>query len=224
MLVNQTHTQNFSGISAVNVKEGTGEPVLYMNASVDQNKNISFSEQIRNVDLYAKNKKEVDKDLKQNIFNCRTGLYKQLAEKVLFMGYTSLSDLCSNDFMNFRRDKENIISDGEIKYKKYINKILEKIKKVERYVDDYKRKEDKIIKDLENLYNDAVIEERKNKQKMKEKNMKNNNDKTNKINDISKLKRKTVTPFQIIKETKTLNCFTSIMTRHNDDTISIYFF
>lgn len=62
MLVNQTHTQNFSGISAVNVKEGTGEPVLYMNASVDQNKNISFSEQIRNVDLYAKNKKEVDKD------------------------------------------------------------------------------------------------------------------------------------------------------------------
>lgn len=62
MLVNQTRTQNFSGISAVNVKEGTGEPVLYMNASVDQNKNVSFSEQIRNMDLYAQNRKEVDKD------------------------------------------------------------------------------------------------------------------------------------------------------------------
>ena len=154
--------------------------------------------------IYGFNKKEVDKYLKQNIFNARTGLYKQLSDKLLYMGFTSSSDLYSDDFIKFRNDKENIISDGEIKYKKYINKILEKIKKVERYVDDYKRKEDKIIKDLENLYNDAVIEERKNKQKMKEKNMKNNNDKTNKINDISKLKRKTVTPFQIIKETKTL--------------------
>ena len=124
--------------------------------------------------IYGFNKKEVDKDLKQNIFNCRTGLYKQLTEKVLFMGYTSLSDLCSNEFMNFSRDKENIISDGEVKYKKYINKILGKIKKVERYVDDYKRKEDKIIKDLEDIYKNAVDEENENKkQKMERNNYRN---------------------------------------------------
>ena len=65
MLVNQTRTQNFSGVSAEDVKEGTGDPVLYMNASVDMNKNISFSEQIRNIDLYAKHKKEVEADYEE---------------------------------------------------------------------------------------------------------------------------------------------------------------
>ena len=65
--------------------------------------------------IYGFNKKEVDKDLKQNIFNCQTGLYKQLNDKLLYMGFTSFSDLCSDDFMKFCKDKENIITDGEKK-------------------------------------------------------------------------------------------------------------
>lgn len=158
--------------------------------------------------IYGFNMKEVDKDLKQNIFNCRTGLYKQLTDKLLYMGFTSFSDLCSDDFMTFSRDKENIISDGEIKYKKYINKILEKIKKVERYIEDYKRKEDKIIKDLEDIYNDAVLEERKNNQ-MKEKNIDKRymNLKTENYgnkNQISSNKRMTISPFHTTKEQKAI--------------------
>ena len=129
--------------------------------------------------IYGFNKKEVDKDLKQNAFNIRTGLYKQLCDKLLVMGFTSYSDLCSNEFMNFSKDKENLISDGDKKYKKYINKILERINKVERYVNDYKRKEDKIIKDLENIYNDSVEEDLKNNKRNKiinNKKVKNLND------------------------------------------------
>ena len=167
--------------------------------------------------IYGFNKKEVDKDLKQNTFNCRTGLYKQLTDKLLYMGFTSLSDLCSDDFMKFSRDQENIISDGEAKYKKYINKILERIKKVERYVNDYKRKEDKIIKDLENIYSDAVKEENKNIKTSKNdkisknkqyKNLKSENDMNKIINNkekISKTKRKTVSPYEMIKEQKVIN-------------------
>ena len=161
--------------------------------------------------IYGFNKKEVDKDLKQNIFNCRTGLYKQLTDKLLYMGFTSFSDLHSEDFRKFSKDKENIISDGEVKYKKYINKILEKIKKVERYIDDYKRKEDKVIKDLEDIYNDAVEEERKNNQikskninrrymKLKTENYSNKNLNNHISNDI----KRTVSPFQIINEKKTI--------------------
>ena len=163
--------------------------------------------------IYGFNKKEVDKDLKQNIFNSRTGLYKQLTEKVLHMGYSSLSDLCSKDFMDFSRDKENIISDGEIKYKKYINKILEKIRKVERYVDDYKRKEDKIIKDLEDIYKNAVDEENKNKNKKnslkKYEHLKteNYNNKIHNKNNIqnNNSKRRSISPFQADKEKITIN-------------------
>ncbi len=62
MLANVTKTQNFSGVSAVDVKDGNGTPVMYMNASVDANNNVSFSEQIRNIDLYKANRKEVDSD------------------------------------------------------------------------------------------------------------------------------------------------------------------
>ena len=117
--------------------------------------------------IYGFNKKEVDKDLKQNSFNIRTGLYKQLSDKMLIMGFTSFSDLCSEDFMNFSKDKENMISDGDKKYKKYINKILERISKVERYVKDYKRKEDKIVKDLENIYDKSIEEGLKNDKRKK---------------------------------------------------------
>ena len=136
--------------------------------------------------IYGFNKKEVDRDLQQNVFNSRTGLYKQLTNKLLYMGFNSLSDLSSDDFIQFWKNKENIITDGEKKYKNYINKILERIQKVERYIIDYKKKEDKIIKDLENIYNDAVQEERQNKKILKDNN--------------SKIMRKTVKPFRTVQE------------------------
>ena len=166
--------------------------------------------------IYGFNKKEIDMDLKQNKFNSGTGLYKELTDKFLNMGFTSYSDLCSEDFMEFKKDKENIITDGDKKYKKYITKILEKIKKVERYVNEYKKKEDKIVKDLESIYAEAEAEEMKKRQKEKEL-MKLNN----KNNDYNRAKtyqkgqeienfnpknfqRRTMSPMLTVKEQKGL--------------------
>ena len=185
---------------------------------------------LRLIVIYGFNKKEVDKDLKQNIYNCRTGLYRQLTDKLLYMGFTSFSDLCSDDFIQFSREKENIISDGEIKYKKLINKILERIKKVERYVDDYRRKEDKIIKDLENIYNEAIEEEMRNNKEIRN-NMKNiiknyshlktenymNKECDNK-NSISKIKKKKVDLHQSAKEKKfKSNIYDNIEIKNNHE-------
>lgn len=62
MLSNFTSTQNFNAVSVVDVKEGQGTPVMYMNGAIDATGNVSFSEQIRNIDLFKKNRAEVEKD------------------------------------------------------------------------------------------------------------------------------------------------------------------
>ena len=151
--------------------------------------------------IYGFNKKEIDMDLKQNKFNNGTGLYKQLVDKFLGMGFKSYSDLCSEDFIEFKKDKENIITDGDIKYKKYITKILDKIKKVERYVNEYKRKEDKVIRDLESIYADAEAEEIKIKQKEKEKQFLKKNT-ICEINNPKVYHRRTLSPMLTVKEQK----------------------
>ena len=173
--------------------------------------------------IYGFKKKQIDMDLKQNKFSEGTGLYKQLTNKFLYMGFRSFSDLCSEDFMEFKNDKENIITDGDKKYKKYITKILDKIKKVERYVNEYKRKEDKVIRDLESIYADAEDEEMKRIQKENElmkinskinKNEKGNFRNYNKLktfNDINNknenlnpktFQRRTLSPMMTVKEQK----------------------
>ena len=173
--------------------------------------------------IYGFKKKQIDMDLKQNKFNEGTGLYKQLTNKFLYMGFRSFSDLCSEDFMEFKNDKENIITDGDKKYKKYITKILDKIKKVERYVNEYKRKEDKVIRDLESIYADAEAEEMKRIQKenelMKLNNINKNNEKgnfrnynkfktfndknnKNEIPNQKTFQRRTLSPMMTVKEQK----------------------
>jgi len=123
-----------------------------------KNQNASKFEYVRKNRRNKEDNLYIKLILAKNKFNLGTGLYKQLTNKFLNMGFTSFSDLCSDDFMEFKQDKENAITDGEKKYKKYITKILEKIKKVERYVNEYKRKEDKVIRDLDSIYTDAEAE------------------------------------------------------------------
>ena len=158
--------------------------------------------------IYGFHKKEVDMNLKKNTFNQGTGLYKQLTEKFLHMGFTSYSDLCSKDFIDFCNDKENILSDGEKRYKKYIVKILEKIRKVERYVNEYKKKEDKIIRDLDSIIVDAEAEEMKRRKKEKEKIKKNENlKKRNENLNVNNKHRRTISPMLTVKEQKELKKF-----------------
>ena len=122
--------------------------------------------------IYGFKKNEIDMNLKQNKFNEGTALYKQLVDKFIGMEFKSCSDLCSEQFTEFRKDKENAITDGDKKYKKYINKILEKIRKVERYVNEYKKKEDNIVKELETIYSNAEAEEMKKEIELQKNNKK----------------------------------------------------
>lgn len=61
MLVNKNQTRNWSAVSAVNVSEGKGDAVMYMNASYN-GKDLNFSKNIQNVELYKENKAAVDAD------------------------------------------------------------------------------------------------------------------------------------------------------------------
>lgn len=60
-LVNQTETRNWSAVSAVNVVGNQGDVVMYMNASYN-GRDLNFSKNIQNSELYKAHKKDVDKD------------------------------------------------------------------------------------------------------------------------------------------------------------------
>lgn len=64
MLLNQVKSMNFSAVSAINVEEGKGDPILYLNANINNGGDISFSEQIRDKDSYKNNIKIAEADRK----------------------------------------------------------------------------------------------------------------------------------------------------------------
>ena len=64
MLVNKNETRNWSAVSAINISEGSGEPVMYMNATFN-GREINFTKNIQNYDLYMANKEVVDADYAQ---------------------------------------------------------------------------------------------------------------------------------------------------------------
>ena len=61
MLVNKSSTKNWSAVSAVNIVESSGDPVMYMNAAFN-GKDLNFSKNIQNYELYKAHKDEVDAD------------------------------------------------------------------------------------------------------------------------------------------------------------------
>ena len=64
MLVNKQKTRNWNAVSAVNVQNDTGDPVMYMNASYN-NVTVNFGKNIQNMELYIANKQTVDADYAQ---------------------------------------------------------------------------------------------------------------------------------------------------------------
>lgn len=64
MLVNQTMTQNFNAVSAVNVTSDKGDAVAFLNGNITQDGKVYINCQIDNWDLYNTHKKEVDADKK----------------------------------------------------------------------------------------------------------------------------------------------------------------
>ena len=64
MLVNKQKTRNWNAVSAVNVQNETGDPVMYMNASYN-GVTVNFGKNIQNMELYTANKQTVDADYAQ---------------------------------------------------------------------------------------------------------------------------------------------------------------
>lgn len=62
MIVNEAEARNFSAVSAVDVANGQGTPVIYMNASYDKNNGLSFQKSIRDMKSYKANKEDCDSD------------------------------------------------------------------------------------------------------------------------------------------------------------------
>ena len=62
MLARETETRNFGAASMVDVKDGTGVPVMFMQASIAADGKINFSNTINDATMYLDNKEEVDAD------------------------------------------------------------------------------------------------------------------------------------------------------------------
>ena len=129
--------------------------------------------------------KKLEEDLKNNKYNNITALFKLLIKKTLSLGYGTISDFTSNAFVEYMKNKDKVISDGEEKYKEYLNKIQEKNNELNKNVSLYKLKQENVIKQLEELKNTSMKEENNEKEKNDVNNKDNNiNDKTKKRNDF----------------------------------------
>ena len=77
MLVNENKTINMNAVSAVNVENGTGTPVLYMNASIKANGEWSANFTVTDSALYEANMAEADADFaafKQKVVEARNNM------------------------------------------------------------------------------------------------------------------------------------------------------
>ena len=138
--------------------------------------------------------KKLEEDLKNNKYNNITALFKLLIKKSLSLGYGTISDFTSNAFVEYMKNKDKVIPDGEQKYKEYLNKIQEKNNELIKNVSLYKLKQENVIKQLNELKNNNIKEEN-NEEEKNDVNAKdnNNNDKTEIRNDsIKKLEEKNI--------------------------------
>ncbi len=118
--------------------------------------NYPVDEKILNIiEHYFKNfdKNEIRKNLIENKYNQGTGLYKLLLGKIIQLNINSVSDMFSNDFIKYIQKNNNNKNENNNLYKKYIEKVNNKITKLEKYIEDYKTKEDNAVKYLLKLKN-----------------------------------------------------------------------
>ena len=93
------------------------------------------------------NKEEIIKDLIENKYNEGTGLYKLLLKKIIDLKINSVSDLFCEQFIKYIQNKENYYNsnDSTRLYKKYMDKINNKITKIINFIEKHRNKEQNII-------------------------------------------------------------------------------
>ena len=137
---------------------------------------------------------KLEQDLKNNKYNCSTALYKIITKKTLSLGYGTISDFTSNAFVEYMKNKDKIIPDGNKKYQEYLDKIFEKNNSIKKNISEYKEKQKSVIKQLDELNNGKEQAESKPSENKKEESKTNeikentkNNEKENKaINENNK--------------------------------------
>ena len=103
------------------------------------------------IQIYGFNKKQIEADMKKNKYNNGTGLFRHLVIKLNEMGFKSISDLGSKEFLQYTSDKNNFYKDGDTQYNEYLNKVQSKIEKIEKIISDSQEKEENIIQQLNNM-------------------------------------------------------------------------
>ena len=154
--------------------------------------------------------KKLEEDLKNNKYNNITALFKLLIKKSLSLGYGTISDFTSNAFVEYMKNKDKVISDGEQKYKEYLNKIEEKNNELIKNVSLYKLKQENVIKQLDELKNTNINEENSEKEK-NDINNKDNKDNKDNINNVTKKRNDFIR-----KLTKNFEEQTEEMNKEND--------
>ena len=96
------------------------------------------------------NKNQIKKNLIENKYNQGTGLYKLLLRKVIDMKINTVSDLFSDDFSKYIMNINNYFNKADKNensklYKKYIEKVIDKLNKIGDYIEEYQRKEDDAV-------------------------------------------------------------------------------
>ena len=132
-------------------------------------------------------RKEVKNDLISNKYNTGTGLYKQIVRKLMDKKIKNISDLFSEEFNEYRDNKENKYDNGDERYEQYIQKVAEKYNKREEFVNEFKEREEQIVEKLLTIKEQKDAEKNKlniiNEEKEKEKEEENNNENNNENND-----------------------------------------
>ena len=105
------------------------------------------------INEYGLDKNKVKNDLILNRYNIGTGVYRQIVRKLLDLKIKNISDLWSEEFVNYRDNEKNLIEEGDKKYMEYIGKIDEKYQKKEDFITDFKEREDKVVERLLFLQN-----------------------------------------------------------------------
>ena len=103
------------------------------------------------INQYGFDKEKIKNDLIQNKFNIGTGVYKQIIRKLLDLKMKNISDLNSDEFINYKNDEKNKYKDGEKKYEEYIKKVDENYKKLEDCINDFKERENTVVEKLLSL-------------------------------------------------------------------------
>ena len=114
------------------------------------------------ISQYGFDKEKVKNDLKQNKYNIGTGVYRQIVRKLLDLKMKNISDLCSEEFIEYKDDEKNKYIDGDKKYQDYIKNVDEKYKKKEDFINDFIQREDEVVEKL------LAIQQKKESQKAEE--------------------------------------------------------